>query len=268
VRPFALLLLATTSAAAVAQTDSARVRTAAFRGRVVNQIDSSLVRGADVRLYYIDSGVVVKTKSGVDSLDIFIDSTRSRFAATDSLGTFMIRRIEPGRYMLHVRRIGFAPIEAGMLIDTAVVEGTLRMEPTSQLLAKVKIIESTVDVVKQKLERVGFTTRSNMGLSADFIGRADIIKQRPMMIADALRARGVYQADVVLDRMPADFDDLKIYPADLVLGIEIYRHGRPSEFNGTRSPVDQALAKPPSGGPPPIPNRPLVVVWTFIPGSP
>jgi hypothetical protein len=37
-----------------------------------------------------------------------------------------------------------------------------------------------------------------------------------------------------MDRMPVDYELLRDYPADLVIGIEIYRHNRPTEFNGTR----------------------------------
>ena len=37
-------------------------------------------------------------------------------------------------------------------------------------------------------------------------------------------------------------DGLRDYPADLVIGVEVYRHGRPTEFNGTRR--DPGLMSP------------------------
>lgn len=262
VRTLVALLLAATSATAVAQSDSARGPSAGFRGRVINQLDSTAVRSADVRLYFIDSGRVVKNRSGEDSLDVFLDSTRSRVSATDSLGAFSIGRVAAGRYMLQIRRIGFAPVIGGVVLDTGIVQTTLVMQPTSMLLAKVRVVETSVDVVKERLERNGFQLRSRMGMAATFIDRAEILRRKPFMIAEVLQAYGIYQADIVLDRMPMQYDDLKSYPADLVIGIEVYRHNRPSEFNGTRGADNLTFA--PSGGPG---TKPLVVIWTFIPGS-
>ena len=60
--------------------------------------------------------------------------------------------------------------------------------------------------------------------------------------------------------MPTDYDMLSNYPADMVLGIEIYRHGRPQEFNMTRSGAN--IMSP--GGQRAL-MLPLVVIWTFIP---
>jgi len=63
-----------------------------------------------------------------------------------------------------------------------------------------------------------------------------------------------------IDRMPVDYETLRDYPAGLVIGVEIYRHQRPQEFNMTRaapgilSPGGQAAGM-----------SALVVIWTYIP---
>jgi hypothetical protein len=242
------------------QSDSLPTPTGRFLGHIVNTIDSTPVRTADIRLLFVDSSRVVRMRGGADSLEVFIDSTRTRLAVSDSTGGFIIRRLAEGRYLLQIRRIGFAPLEGVVSADTGAVGDVLAMEPTSRLLAKVVITETSVDRVKQKLERVGFTDRTHSGMSAQFVNRDDILRRKRDRLEDLLSAYGVYSGDVMLDRMPLDYDDVRDYPADLVVAIEIYRHGRPTEFNMTRGGPG-ALA---SGGQRSA-ARPLVVVWTFIP---
>ena len=239
--------------------DSGAVATGRFIGRVVNAIDSTPVRQADLRLFFVDSARTVHTRRG-DSLEVFLDTTRSRVAASDSVGTFGVRRLAAGHYLLQIRRIGFRPLEAAMYVDTGQVGGTFLAQPTSALLAKVEIKEMSVDRAKQKLDRTGYSLRRNSGESGTFIDRAEILKRRPQTVDDLLRWYGVHDADVVMDRMPVDYESLINYPADLVLGIEIYRHGRPTEFNGTRSIPTMF-----SPGGLRASMAPLVVIWTFIP---
>jgi len=80
-------------------------------------------------------------------------------------------------------------------------------------------------------------------------------------VADILSTYGIHeQAEFIMDRMPVDYDLLRDYPADLVIGVEIYRHNRPTEFNGTR----RGATIMSSGG---MSNlmMPQVLIWTFIP---
>jgi hypothetical protein len=122
------------------------------------------------------------------------------------------------------------------------------------------ITETSVDRVKQKLDRVGFNDRTHSGLSGTFIDRAEILKANRDRLENILSRYGVYGGQVILDRMPLDYDDVRDYPADLVVGIEIYRHGRPTEFNMTRrGPTALAAGGQQSAA------QALVVVWTFIP---
>jgi hypothetical protein len=240
--------------------DSTKTATASFRGRLFNSIDSTPVRSADVRLLYIDSAKTVHTRFGGDSIDFFVDTTRSRVGATDSLGVFAIRRLAGGRYVLQIRRIGFSPLQGGVIVDSTELDTALPMEPTSQLLAKVRVTERSVDAVKQRLERVGFDTRYHMGTSGTWVTRADILKRQPQTLGDILATWGVHSCDCVMDRMPTDYESAQTYPADLVIGVEIYRHNRPTDFNMTRSGPN--LLQP--GG---ASNSmtPLVLIWTYIP---
>ena len=235
------------------------IRTAVFLGRIISGTDSSPVRSADIRLFRIDSTHTIRARRGNDSLDIFVDTARSRVGITDSLGAFAMRRLEEGHYLMSIRRIGFAPLDGVLRVDSGIVNSTLIMPQTSQLLAKVIISEMSVDRVKQKLDRVGFVGRSHSGESGTFIDRAEILRRQSLTVADILSAYGIHDGEFILDRMPADYDLLRDYPADLVVGIEIYRHGVPTEFNMTRrgpnimSPGGQSNLM-----------RPTVIIWTFI----
>lgn len=256
----AAFFAALSSPAAAQQPDSAPAPTGRFLGHVISSLDSTPVRTADVRLLFVDSSRIVRTTRG-DSMEIFIDSTRSRIAVSDSTGGFIIRRLREGKYLLEIRRIGFAPVDGVVSADTGAIGDVFRMEPTSLLLSKVLIRETSgVDRVKQKLNRVGFNDRTHLGSSGTFVDRVEILKLKRDRLEDILSRYGIYRGDVILDRMPLDYEDVRDYPADLVVGIEIYRHGRPTEFNMTRrgpgafDPGGQQSAA-----------QPLVVVWTFIP---
>jgi hypothetical protein len=259
---FAVVATLALARSASGQTDSARVPTGRFLGHVLSTIDSTPVRTADIRLLFIDSARTVSTRRG-DSLEIFIDSSRTRIGVSDSTGGFVIRRLREGRYLLQIRRIGFAPLEGVVIADTGAVGDVFSMAPTSQLLSKVVITETSVDRVKQRLDRVGFIDRSHTGESGLFVQRADVLRLKRDRLEDLLASYGIHSGDVMLDRMPLDYEDVRDYPTDLVVGVEIYRRGRPTEFNMTRrgpnalSPGGQSFLA-----------RPLIVVWTFIPTSP
>ena len=114
--------------------------------------------------------------------------------------------------------------------------------------------------MKERLDRYGFVNRSHLGLAATFIERAEILRAKRQNVGELLSTYGIHDGNIMLDRMPFDYESVQDYPAELVIGIEIYRHSRPTEFNGTRrgagalSPGGQAASM-----------RPLVVIWTFIP---
>jgi hypothetical protein len=60
--------------------------------------------------------------------------------------------------------------------------------------------------------------------------------------------------------MPVDMDLLRNYPADLVIVVEIYRHGRPTEYNMT--PRVPSMLSPGGAA---AARRVMVLIWTYIP---
>ncbi len=247
------------SVIARAQVDSVPAR-AAFVGKIRNSLDSSNVRSADIRLMFVDSARKM-SRRGVDSIEIYVDTIRSRIGVTDSVGNFAIRQLRAGRYLMEVRRIGFAPLNGVVVVDSTVLSTVLTMDVVSKLLATVRVTAASTDRVKARLDRVGFLNRYHSGGSGTFIDRADILRRKPLTVADILNSYGIHDgAEFIMDRMPVDYDLLRDYPADLVVGVEIYRHNRPTEFNGTRRGPTMMS----SGG---MANlmKPQVLIWTFIP---
>jgi hypothetical protein len=242
-----------------AQTDSPPAARAIFTGRLTNSLDSTPVRSADIRLVFVDSARAIAGNK--DSVEIFADTARSRVGVTDTSGTFTMRRLAEGHYLMHIRRIGFEPIDGFLTVDTGTVQASFTMQVMSRVLSKVTVTESAVDVVKQRLDRNGYLSRSRMGLAATFIDRKEILRRQPQTVADILSAYGIHDSgEFQLDRMPVDYDVLRDYPADLVIGVEIYRHGRPTEYNMTRRGPSMM-----SRGGSAASMQPMVLIWTYIP---
>jgi len=232
---------------------------AVFTGRIRSSLDSTPVRTADIRLVFIDSART--SAANKDSVEIFADTARSRVGVTDADGAFAIRRVAAGRYMLQIRRMGFEPLQGVLIADTGTVRGDFTMQVTSQLLSKVTVTESSVDLVKQRLDIDGYLDRAHSGVAGTFIDRKEILRRRSQTVADILAVYGIYDdhAEFQLDRMPVDYELLRDYPADLVIGVEIYRHGRPTEFNMTRRGPGMLSSRGPAAS-----MQPMILVWTFI----
>lgn len=242
------------------QADSTR-RTARFTGDIRSATTALPVEAADIRLVFIDSLIGVKDSTGARYDEMFVDSTRSRVGVTTTNGAFTIRGVEPGHYLLNVRRIGFEPYEGLLTIDTATVDAKLVLTQVSALLPKITITASAINTVAQRLDRMGFTTRYRMGTSGRFIQRKEILRRKPTYITDVLAAHGVHDGDVIIDRMPADWQTILSYPANLVIGIEIYmrRSQLPAEFAMTRMGSIISDARGQS-----LSMRPTVVIWTYV----
>lgn len=256
---FAGALAAQTPAGAPA----ASVPAGAFVGFLKSTIESVPIRLADVRLFYIDSTKEITGPLGVKMLDTFVDSLRSRVAASDSAGFFAVWRLPPGKYLMTVRRIGFNPIEAFVTVDTETVLHDFAMEPIVALLNKVEIHETSTTALAKRLDHVGFLNRKKFnGGEGTFVTPGDIEKYKPQTLRDILQRYGIfeYSADIQFDRMPLDWLDVQDYPAELIAGVEIYRHGRPVEFNATRRGPSLL-----SAGGTAFAAKYLVVVWTYIP---
>jgi hypothetical protein len=261
-----LLAAASVQSAEAQQTDAAKVpvaRGARFVGQINNITTTRPVTFADVRLMWVDSAHTEKDASGKESSEFFIDTTRSRVGITNDSGTFAINSVPAGHYVINVRRIGFEPIQALLTMGASMIEMELAMTQVLPMLPEVRITESAVNRVTERLNRVGFVTRSRMGTSAHFIDRAEIVRRRPIHITDILRGYGINENSIfTIDRMETDWVNLSTYPADLVIGVEIYRRrgSLPTEFDHTRG---GALALGPGGSGGIAPTT--VLIWTYIP---
>jgi hypothetical protein len=255
----AVLLLASASGAAA----QSSVPQGAFVGHFRSSLNSTAVQLVDVRLFFVDSTRDVTTPGGETMVDTFVDTTRSRIAATDSTGYFAIWRLKPGRYLMQSRRIGFEPIQAVVAIDSETVLHDFTMAPIAALLNKVEIREVSATSLSKRLDHVGFLKRMKFkGEQGDYVLASDFARYKPQTLRDILSRYGIFSshADFVMDGMSLDYWDIQDYPAVLVAGIEIYRRNRPSELNRTRtgpsvlSPGGNAFV-----------GQPLVVIWTHIP---
>lgn len=237
---------------------SAAVR---FIGEVRSITTTLPVEAADIRLMFVDSVKVRTDGSGSSWNELFVDTTRSRLGITNADGEFAIRGVGPGHYMVNVRRIGFEPFEGLLTLDTATVQMELALTQVSAILPRITISASATNKVTERLDRTGFTTRSRVGTSALFLERAELLRRKPRYLTDVLEAYGIHSADIIIDHMPSDWDLLKSYPADLVIGMEIYRKrsSLPTEFNMTKM-GSSALSQ---AGQADL-MRPTVVVWTFV----
>jgi hypothetical protein len=229
----------------------------AFIGRVIGSIDSLPARSVEVRLLFVDSARTANARKAGDSLDLFIDSLKTRIAVTDSTGAFAIRALAAGGYIVRLRRIGYEPVDAALRIEHDTLRATFVMPVASQLLAQMTIRETTIDRVTRRLANTGYKFRKNSGLSGTFLDRQGVLRHNRPTLDLILNSYGIYDGDLVIDRMQLPYDDVRNYPTDLVIGIEIYRRGRPMEFNWTRDWSQSAMLT--------VAQRPLIVVWTFIP---
>src|SRR5262245_2056886 len=160
---FAGLTIAGSAHAQVRDSVVAGPAPAGFVGKIRNALDSSAVRSADIRLMFVDSARKIAGKGGLDSVEIFVDTARSRVGVTDSVGNFSIRQLRAGRYLMEVRRIGFAPLSGVVVVDSTVLSTVLTMDVVSRLLSTVRVTAVSTDRVKERLDRVGFLNRYRSG---------------------------------------------------------------------------------------------------------
>src|SRR5205809_482299 len=119
IRAVAVMAAARTAGAQQADSSPARVAQGAFVGLIKSSVTGRPVQSADIRLFFIDSARMSRDSAGRSSPETFIDTTRSRLGVSDSLGSFAIWRVASGHYLITARRIGYAPTEAFLTIDTS-----------------------------------------------------------------------------------------------------------------------------------------------------
>ncbi|MEO7457457.1 MAG: carboxypeptidase-like regulatory domain-containing protein [Gemmatimonadaceae bacterium] len=255
-------LIAAAAQPLVAQGTDTTQHAAAFKGSVASIRTTQPVPLADVRLMWIDSVHADPAHPGEPG-ELFVDTTRSRITISDSSGTFTVRNLEAGHYLINVRRIGFAPFEGMLTMNTHPVEMELALEQLMNILPPIRITESATNKVTERLDRVGFTERSRMGHAATFYARRDILDTHAQTLQQLLTLMGVSMSDTfLLDRFPMEWSDLVDYPMDLIVGVEVYRHSLPVEFSMTRR---GRLTFSNDRGTP-LTSR-TVVLWTYLPGS-
>lgn len=227
---------------AVAQgADSSKgsVRGVRFSGTIASMETTRPVTQADVRIMYIDSVHNEKSASANLAGEFFIDSTKSHVGITNDSGAFTISNVRAGHYLINVRRLGFAPFEGLLTLDTARVEMELAMTQVIPILSEVRITEKAIDRVEERLQRVGFTDHRHFEAGGIFIDRTEILRRKPTYVSDVLAVYGIRMnnASFTLDRIPVDTATLSNYPMELVIGIEIYRHRSevPIEYSRTSS---------------------------------
>ena len=107
----------------------------------------------------------------------------NRLVTTNEAGTFAMR-VDPGRYTLRIRRIGFQPLVTPVINLGAneVFEGTYRISPVTIRLATERI------TAKRNLEwgRDGFTRRKALGQGV-FLARSDLNDRDQTEFASLLR---------------------------------------------------------------------------------
>lgn len=226
----------------------------AFTGRLINQLDSTAVRGAAIHLLRIDSTRTGWSGRTGDADVIYVDSTKTRIGGTDSAGAFAIREVAAGRYLLQIRRIGFHPREGVLTVDSVPIRVTLPLEPAVQSIAGMTITETAVDRNGVYLKNVGFTFRSRGGLGGHFLTNASMSAERWYTLSEALRNQFITRGDLVIDGMPAQFRDAENYPVAQIMAVEIYRTSRPIEFDFATWHTGQFSTR-----------APLILVWTFRP---
>lgn len=226
----------------------------AFTGRLINQLDSTPVRGAAIHLLRIDSTRAGWTGKTGDADVIYVDSTKTRIGGTDSAGAFAIREVAAGRYLLQIRRIGFRPREGVLTVDSVPIRVTLPLEAAVQSIAGMTITETAVDRNGTYLKNVGFTFRSRGGLGGRFMTNASMSDERWYTLGEALRDQFITRGDLVIDGMPAQFRDAENYPVAQIMAVEIYRTTRPIEFDFATWHTGQFSTR-----------APLILVWSFRP---
>ena len=219
----------------------------------------------------------------------------NRIVVTNEAGTFAMR-VEPGRYTLRIRRIGFAPLVTPVIALEAgeVFEGTYRITPATVRLATERI------TAKRNLEygRDSFARRQALGRGV-FLTRQELAEKDQREFANLLTGVPGIQVEangritstegwrclyfmvnkVPVNSVPGGTPGTTTYPTleDLapsghdVMAIEVYREFKevPSELQleawpGNAGRATTARARPTSGPLTRNTDAPcgLVSVWT------
>ena len=130
-------------------------------------------------------GTVVDTDGGkgVRGAEVTLDGTGLR-AFTDDKGRFHFETLRPGRYLLHVYRIGYET-----RTDSLVVPDGISMDVNLEIsVAPIELPGIEVVTRSLLLETRGFYDRRRQGFRGFFMDRPAIEKQDPLYVTDLFRS--------------------------------------------------------------------------------
>ena len=165
------------------------------------------------------------------------DTTRIMGIATDTNGQFAFGEVRPGRYLLRLSYIGYAPVERSLSVRGHDIDlGTLRMTPSVTTLKSVEI-ESTAVRVEQKEDTIQYNAtafKTNPDATAE-----DLLAKMPGITVDekGVKAQGEDVKQILLDGKKFFGDDpniaLRNLPAEIIDKVEVFDQlSEQSQFTG------------------------------------
>lgn len=207
-----------------------------LNGHVVNDLDSTAVVGATVKiLTTIQNPTILKSTS------------------TDKIGNFIFNQIQPGMYKLSVQAIGYqAQIIAIELSDKS--SNALKIKLTSEKIGIDEVVISASPVVLLKGDTMEYDAKRFV--ARDFADADEIVAQIPGVMIDEdgnVTANGEQVTRIIVDGKEFFSSDpkiaLKTLPADIIAKIQLIdeksEHSRFSGFDdGKRNKVINIVTKP------------------------
>jgi hypothetical protein len=198
-----------------------------LRGTIASIATARPVSAAEVRVTRVDS-------MNADGR-IYADSTHSHLVFTDSAGAFSVRDLDPGKYVLAVRRVGFKPFEGVLTLGSAPLDMELALETGVATLSEMNVTEKTSRATK-RLDAVGFSERRKHGNVLRAYDHSDVLAARAVRMEQILDRFGVTSADQILfDGLSVDWNDLLLVPSEIIVGVEIYRSAAMAPVQFTRT---------------------------------
>ena len=207
-----------------------------LNGHVVNELDSTAVVGATVKI-----------------LTTTQNPTILKSTSTDKIGNFIFNQIQPGKYNLSVQAIGYqTQIIAIELSDKS--SNALKIKLTSEKIGIDEVVISASPAVLLKGDTMEYDAKRFV--ARDFADADEIVAQIPSVMIDEegnVTANGEQVTRIIVDGKEFFSSDpkiaLKTLPADIIAKIQLIdeksEHSRFSGFDdGKRNKVINIVTKP------------------------
>jgi len=207
-----------------------------LNGHVVNELDSTAVVGATVKI-----------------LTTTQNPTILKSTSTDKIGNFIFNQIQPGKYNLSVQAIGYqTQIIAIELSDKS--SNALKIKLTSEKIGIDEVVISASPAVLLKGDTMEYDAKRFV--ARDFADADEIVAQIPSVMIDEegnVTANGELVTRIIVDGKEFFSSDpkiaLKTLPADIIAKIQLIdeksEHSRFSGFDdGKRNKVINIVTKP------------------------